>query len=94
MTLPLFLLIGVAVGGWHFGSLRWLCTQLVGSQGGAWRRLVALHLLRICVLVVACAWAARSGALALAALGAGLMCARVVLVRRALATRLPLPPAP
>lgn len=87
--LVLYFALGLALGAWHFGSLRWLSRQLVEAEGAPrWGRLAGLHLLRLGLLGGACWATARQGAPALLALGLGLLLARQWLVgwvRRGLA---------
>ena len=73
--------VGVLLGLWHFASLRWLTARLVDQAGPQWRRLAAVHLMRIAVLVAACWWAVGHGAWALIALTVGMMLARVLLLK-------------
>lgn len=78
----LFLPLGLLLGGWHFGSLRWFSRQLVEApQGPRWGRLLGLHLLRLCVLVLACWGSVRQGAGPLLALTGGLLVARLLVQR-------------
>jgi len=87
--LVLYFALGLALGAWHFGSLRWLSRQLVDPEGPPrWGRLAGLHLLRLGLLGGACWATARQGAPALLALGLGLLLARqwwVVRAKRGLA---------
>lgn len=79
----LFGALGLLVGLWHFGSLRWLSERMVGASGPSWRLVLPVHLLRIAVLVLACWWAVRQGVWPLLALTMGMVGARVVLLRQA-----------
>lgn len=83
LLMVLFFALGLALGGWHFGSLRWLSRQLVepGAQP-RWGLLLGLHLLRLGVLGGVCWATARQGAPALLALGLGVLLARQWWVRR------------
>ena len=72
----LFFFPGLLLGVWHFGSLHWLAGRLTGSGQAPWGRMLALQLLRFAVLAGACYGAARVGALALVALGLGVLVAR------------------
>lgn len=84
----LFFFPGLLLGVWHFGSLHWLAGRLTGSGQAPWGRMLALQLLRFAVLAGACYGAARVGALALLALGLGVLAARP-LVLHLTKTRLP-----
>jgi alternate F1F0 ATPase F1 subunit epsilon len=75
-------LLGLAVGAWHFGSLRWFCRRLVDAQPGRGWRLAALQGLRLVVLLAAGLAAARQGAAPLLAMPAGLLVARALVLRR------------
>lgn len=75
--------LGLLVGLWHFGSLRWLSQRLVSAEGPNWRIVLPVQLLRMAVLVGACWWAVRFGAWPLLALALGIVAARVILIRRA-----------
>ena len=77
----LFATLGLAVGLWHFGSLRWLSQRLLRASGPGWRVVLPLQLLRMAVLVAVCWMAVRQGAVPLLALGAGILLARVVWLR-------------
>ncbi|AOW14964.1 ATP synthase subunit I [Hydrogenophaga crassostreae] len=83
MNLFLFGGLGLLVGLWHFGSLRWLSQRLVSTPRPRWGIALAVQLLRIAVLVGACWWAVRFGAWPLLALALGMVAARVVLLRQA-----------
>jgi F1F0 ATPase subunit 2 len=83
MNLFLFGALGLLVGLWHFGSLRWLSQRLVSTSKPQWGIALAVQLLRIGVLVGACWWAVRFGAWPLLALALGIVAARVLLLRRA-----------
>ena len=75
----LFFFPGLLLGIWHFGSLHWLAGRLTGNAGKGqtpWGRMLALQLLRFALLAGACYGAARVGALALVALGLGVLVAR------------------
>ena len=79
----LFFPLGLALGAWHFGSLRWLSRQLVEPGGRPrWGRLLGLHLLRLGVLGGVCWATAQQGAPALLALGLGVLMARQWWLRR------------
>lgn len=82
VSLFLFAALGLLVGLWHFGSLHWLSQRLVSAEGPRWRTMVTVQLLRIVVLVGACWWAVRFGALPLLALALGMVVARVLLLRK------------
>lgn len=75
----LFFFPGLLLGVWHFGSLHWLAGRLTGiaDKGQTpWGRMLTLQLLRFALLAGACYGAARVGALALIALGLGVLVAR------------------
>lgn len=74
--------LGLLVGLWHFGSLHWLSQRLVSASGPNWRMVLAVQLLRIAVLVLACWWAVSHGAWPLLAMALGIVVARVVLLRQ------------
>ena len=82
LSLFLFAALGLLLGLWHFGSLHWLSQRLVGVEGPRWRSMLLVQLLRIAVLVGACWWAVRFGALPLLALALGMVVARVLLLRK------------
>lgn len=82
VSLFLFAALGLLLGLWHFGSLRWLSQRLVSAEGPRWRTMATVQLLRIAVLVGACWWAVRFGALPLLALALGMVMARVLLLRK------------
>ena len=82
LQLVLFGGLGLLVGLWHFGSLHWLSKRLVSAEGPRWRSMLLVQLLRIAVLVGACWWAVRFGALPLLALALGMVVARVLLLRK------------
>lgn len=82
VSLFLFAALGLLVGLWHFGSLHWLSRRLVSAEGPRWRSMATVQLLRIVVLVGACWWAVRFGALPLLALALGMQVARVLLLRK------------
>jgi hypothetical protein len=84
MKLALFALLGLALGGWHFASLRWLSRRLVGAGPGVppWGRMALLQALRIALLVALFYAAVRQGALPLLGLAAGVLLARTLMLRR------------
>ena len=82
VSLFLFAALGLLVGLWHFGSLHWLSQRLVSAEGPRWRSMLLVQLLRIAVLVGACWWAVRFGALPLLALALGMVVARVLLLKK------------
>jgi F1F0 ATPase subunit 2 len=75
-------LLGLAVGAWHFGSLRWFCQRLVDARPGRGWCLAALQGLRLVVLLAAGLATARQGAAPLLAMTAGLLVARALVLRR------------
>ena len=81
-TTLMFTALGLLVGLWHFGSLRWLSQRLVSASGPDWRVVLPLQLLRIAVLVVAGLLAVRQGAWPLLGLGLGVLAARALLLHR------------
>lgn len=82
--LVVYFTLGLVLGAWHFGSLRWLSRQLLEAEGPPrWARLVGLHLLRLALLGGVCWATVRQGAPALLAVGLGLLLARQWLVARA-----------
>ncbi|MCO5103511.1 MAG: ATP synthase subunit I [Burkholderiaceae bacterium] len=85
----LFFFPGLLLGAWHFGSLHWLTGRLAGSGQVPWVRLLALQLLRFAVLGGACYGASRAGALALLALGLGVVAARPLVLHLTGARRPP-----
>jgi F1F0 ATPase subunit 2 len=74
--------LGLLVGLCHFGSLHWLSQRLVSASGPDWRVVLAVQVLRIAVLVLACWWAVGHGAWPLLTLAVGILAARVVLLRQ------------
>ena len=78
----MFAALGLLVGLWHFGSLRWLSQRLVRPSGPDWRIVLPLQLLRIAVLVLAGLLAVRQGAWPLLGLGLGVLAARALLLHR------------
>lgn len=72
----LFFFPGLLLGAWHFGSLHWLTERLARSGQTPWGGMLALQLLRFALLAGACYGASRAGALALIALGLGVLAAR------------------
>lgn len=82
MNLFLFGGLGLLVGLWHFGSLRWLSQRLVSTSRPQWGIALAVQLLRIAVLVGACWWAVQFGAWPLLALALGMVVARIWLLRQ------------
>lgn len=94
-----WLLAGLLAGGFaaglvFFASLQWIAQRLAAPERPSWGRLAAVQGLRLLGLGAALVCAARAGALPLAALVAGLIAARAVLVARARRTiaTLPVPP--
>jgi hypothetical protein len=82
----LFGALGLLLGLWHFGSLRWLSQRLVDATGPSWRMVLLVQLLRIAVLVLACWWAVGYGAWPLLALALGTVVARFLLLKQARGT--------
>jgi hypothetical protein len=79
-----FLAAGLVFGAWHFGSLRWLSRQWIEGAGAPREgRLLAIHLLRLALLLAACWGVVRQGAAALLLFGLGLWLARQWWLRRA-----------
>lgn len=76
----LFFFPGLLLGAWHFGSLHWLARRLTDQDQTPWGRMLALQLLRFALLAGACYGAARFGALALVALGIGVVAARPIVL--------------
>jgi F1F0 ATPase subunit 2 len=78
----LFAALGLLVGLWHFGSLRWLTRRLVSPTGPGWPMVLLLQLLRVAVLALAGLWVVRQGAWPLLAFALGVLAARAVLLMR------------
>jgi F1F0 ATPase subunit 2 len=78
----LFGALGLLVGLWHFGSLRWLTQRLVSASGPGWTVFLLLQMVRIGVLVVAGLFAVRHGAWPLLALALGVLAARALWLLR------------
>lgn len=87
----LFFFPGLLLGAWHFGSLHWLTERLTRSGQTPWGRMLALQLLRFALLAGACYGASRAGALALIALGLGVLAARPLVLHFTNRRRPPLP---
>lgn len=77
-----FATLGLLVGLWHFGSLRWLTRRLIAPSGPDWRFFLPLQLLRMAVLILAGWLAVRQGAWPLLGLGLGVLAARALLLHR------------
>lgn len=82
MTALIFLVPGLLLGFWHFGSLRWLSRRWIEAGSTRWLSLLGLQLVRLGVLGAAFFWTVRQGAPALLALALGVLIARVIVVRR------------
>lgn len=85
MTLLLVIgsgVLGLLMGAWHFGSLRWFSTQWLSPSGRPGWQLAGLQLLRLAVLVAAGVALARQGAVPLVGWAAGLLLARALWLAR------------
>lgn len=76
------LALGLMMGLWHFGSLRWFSAQLLSPRGRPGWQLAGLQVLRLALLVGVGWGVARQGSVMLLCWGAGLLLSRALWLAR------------